>query len=141
MRTRDTATLAELVHPDFEDFYPQSGEITRGLANLQAILTNYPGELQDLGSDRVIGGEDRFISTPIFTVLRVEGSQDIFTGIQQARYPDGSVWFIIVVAELRDGRIFRTESFFAPTFDPPAWRADWVEVRHRPGEEEQAEPG
>ncbi|MDQ2934183.1 MAG: nuclear transport factor 2 family protein [Chloroflexota bacterium] len=133
LNRRDLATLAELLHPDFEDFYPQSGELTRGAANLQAMIANYPGEYQDLGQDRVIGGEDRFISTPLFTVLRVEGSDDVLTGVQRARYPDGSIWFIVVIAELRDGRIYRTQSFWAPTFDPPAWRAQWVELQRPEG--------
>ena len=130
---RDLATLEELVHPEFEDFYPQSGELTRGVRNLQGIIANYPGELEALGRDRVIGGEDRFVRTPMFTVLRVEGSADIFTAVQRARYPDGSVWFIVVISELRDGLIYRTQSFWAPTFDPPAWRAGWVEEQGRPG--------
>ncbi|MDQ2941915.1 MAG: nuclear transport factor 2 family protein [Chloroflexota bacterium] len=134
LNRRDLATLAELLHPEVEDSYPQSGELIRGPANLQAIIANYPGEYQDLGQHRVIGGEDRFISTPMFTVLRVEGSDDVFTGLQQARYPDGSVWFVVLIAELRDGLIYRTQSLWAPTFDPPAWRAQWVELQPRPGE-------
>jgi hypothetical protein len=133
LNSRDVATLAELLHPDFEDHYPQSGEVTRGAANLMALVANYPGEYEDLGRDRVIGGEDRYVSTAMFTVLRVEGSNDVFTGVQRARYPDGSIWIIIVIAELKDGLIYRSQSFWAPTFDPPAWRAQWVEVQGQEG--------
>ena len=133
LNKRDVANLGELLHPDFEDFYPQSGELTHGAANLLALIDNYPGEYEDLGQDRVIGGEERFISTPMFTVLRVEGSGDVFTGVQRARYPDGSLWIIVLIAELRDGLIYRTQSFWAPTFDPPAWRAQWVEVQQPQG--------
>ena len=133
LNEHDMATVLELTHPDFEDFYPQSGELTRGAANLEAILTNYPGALEGLGQDRVIGGEDRYVRSPLFTIIRVEGSEEAFTGIQRAKYPDGSLWYVILVVELRDGLINRTETFFAPTFDPPAWRAQWVESRPRPG--------
>lgn len=133
LNSRDVATLGDLLHPDFEDHYPQSGEVTRGAANLTALITNYPGQYEDLGRDRVIGGEDRYVSTAMFTVLRVEGNDDIFTGVQRARYPDGSVWIIILIAELKDGLIYRTQSFWAPTFDPPAWRAQWVEVEGEQG--------
>ena len=134
LNDRDMATVRELAHPDFEDSYPQSGELTRGAANLEAILTNYPGELQGLGQDRVIGGEDQFVRSPLFTIIRVEGSDDTFTGIQRGRYPDGSIWFVVGVLEVRDGLIYRSQTFFAPTFEPPDWRTPWVEVRPRPGE-------
>jgi len=129
---RDFVTLRALAHPEFEDSYPQSGEVTVGIENLIAIVSNYPGELTHLGSDRILGGEDRFVRTPQFTVIRIEGSGDQFTGIQRARYPDGSVWFVVVVAEMRDGLVYRTESYFAAAFDPPSWRAPYVEVRRPP---------
>jgi hypothetical protein len=131
---RDFVTLRELAHPDFEDFYPQSGELTRGIANLEAMLTNYPGELEGLGTRRIVGGEERFVRSPLFTILRVEGSDDALTGIQRIRYPDGSLWFAVVLCEMRDSLIYRIESYFAPAFDPPEWRAAWVEIRSRPGE-------
>jgi SnoaL-like protein len=129
----DMATARQLMHPDFEDFYPQSGELTRGSANLEAIFSNYPGEMEGLGQDRIVGGEDQFVRSPLFTIIRVEGSEEALTGIQRAKYPDGSVWYIILLVELRDGLIYRTQTFFAPTFEPPAWRARWVEIRPRPG--------
>ena len=133
LQARDLATLRALAHPDFEDFYPQSGEVTRGIENLIAILLNYPGQLESLGRDRVVGGETLFVSAPNFTVLRVDGSGEQFSGVQRARYPDGSLWFIVVVAEVRDGLVYRTESFFAPAFEAPAWRSEWVHIRPRPG--------
>jgi hypothetical protein len=132
IQARDFATLHELAHPDFEDYYPQSGELIRGSDNMEAILTNYPGALEGMGLERIVGGEERFIRSPLFTIIRVEGNDDALTGVQRVRYPDGSIWFAIVLCELRDGLIYRMESFFAPTFDPPAWRAPWVENRSRP---------
>jgi hypothetical protein len=134
VQSRDFAALDELAHPDFEDFFPQSGEVTRGIDNFKAILTNYPGGVEALGRDRIVGGEERWIRTPMFTVLRVEGSEDVFTGVARARYPDGSVWFIVGIGEMRDGRVYRSQTFFAPTFEPPEWRAQWVTRRARPGE-------
>jgi SnoaL-like domain len=129
LNTHDMETVRALAHPDFEDFYPQSGELTRGVANLEAIITNYPGELEGLGRDRIIGGEEKFVRSPLFTIIRVEGNDEVLTGIQRARYPDGSIWFIIVVGELREGKVYRTQSLFAPAFDAPEWRAQWVEIR------------
>ena len=127
---RDLDALDALLHPDFEDFYPQSGERTRGAANLRAIIEHYPGGgWTDEGRDRVVGGEDRWIATPMFTLLR-----DRRHGQYLHRCPEGAlpgrhrVVRRDLIGEIRDGRLWRTQSFWAPTFEPPAWRAAWVEV-------------
>ena len=126
---RDIAALDALVHPDFEDVYPQSGERTRGFANLKAIIENYPGgSLKDQGRERVEGATDRWVTTPTFTVLRIEGTGNVFTGVQRLQYPDGSEWYAVVIGEMRDGKAWRMQSYFAPRFEPPPWRAPWVEV-------------
>jgi hypothetical protein len=125
---RDVGALAAIVHEEFEDFYPQSGERTHGLANLHAIIEHYPGGgYAGQGTERVVGAEDRWVLTPIFTVLRIEGSGDTYTGVSRGRYPDGSDWFIVTIGQIRDGRLWRAETFFAPAFEPPDWRAEWVE--------------
>ena len=129
LNERDQAALDALVHPDFEDLYPQSGERTRGLANLKAIIENYPeGGWTDLGRERVVGAEDRWVTTPTFIVLRIEGTGNVFTGVQRAEYPDGSEWHVVAIGEMRDGKVWRMQTFFAPRFEPPRWRAQWVEV-------------
>ncbi len=134
IQTRDFAALRRLAHPDFQDFYPQSGEATIGVENLIAIMGGYPGGVESLGRDRLLGGEERYVRTPIFTVVRVEGEGDTFTGISRARYPDGSRWMILAVGEVRDGLVFRTESYFAQYFEPAEWRSALVELRPRPGD-------
>lgn len=125
---RDVAALAELVHPDYIEVYPQSGEETHGIDNLRAIIEHYPGGFEDKGTDRVIGSEDRWVLTPAFTLLRIEGAGDNFTGVQRARYPDGSEWYVVSIGEIHDARIWRLQTFFAPAFDPPAWRSAWVNL-------------
>ena len=126
--------LRALAHPGFEDLYPQSGEHTIGVENLIAIIGSYPGGVEPLGRDRIVGGEERFVRTPVFTMIRVAGEGDNFVGISRARYPDGSHWMILNVGEIRDGLVYRTESYFAPYFDPAPWRSGMVEVQPRPGD-------
>lgn len=126
---RDFDTLDALTHPDFEDVYPQSGERVRGAANLRAIIENYPeGGPEDRGRERVEGAEDRWVTTPSFTVLRIEGTGSVFTAVQRAQYPDGSAWHVIVIGEMRDGKAWHMQTYFAPSFEPQGWRAAWVEV-------------
>jgi len=125
---RDGTDLADLTHPDFEETYVQSGERIHGIENLRAIIENFPGGYQDHGADRVIGSEDRWVMTPALTLVRVEGAGDTFTGVSKARYPDGSDWYVIHIGEMRDGRVWRVQAYFAPLFDAPAWRSQWVDV-------------
>jgi hypothetical protein len=134
IQAQDFEALRHLAHPEFEDFYPQSGEATVGVDNLIAIMSGYPGGVEALGRDRLVGGEDRYLRTPIFTVVRIEGEGDTITGISRARYPDGSRWMILAFGEIRDGLVYRTESYFAPYFDPAEWRSALVELRPRPGD-------
>ena len=125
---RDTAALEALLHKDYLETYPQSGEETHGAANLRAIIENYPGGFEGRGRDRVVGSEDRWVVTPAFTLLRIEGAGDTFTSVQKARYPDGSVWHVLSIGEIRDGRVWRVQTFFAPAFEAPAWRSAWVDL-------------
>ena len=126
--TRDLAALTDLVHPDFEDVYPQSGERTRGVANLRALIEHYPGGgYVGSGPERIVGTEDRWAMTPAFTLLRIEGSGDTFTGVSRGSYPDGTEWLIVTIGQIRDRKVWRAETYFAQTFEPPAWRSQWVE--------------
>jgi hypothetical protein len=125
----DARALRDLVHPDFEDAYPQSRERIRGSANLQAIIEHYPGGgYEGGGTDRVVGAEDRWVPTPMFSVMRIEGTGSVFTGVSRVRYPDGTDWLVVNIAEIRDGLVWRVDTFFAPAFEPPTWRSQWVDI-------------
>ena len=125
---RDVAALEGLFDDDFEDVYPQSGEVTRGLANFRSIIEQYPGGgYAGKGTHRLVGTEDRWALTPSFTVVRIEGTGDTFTGVTRSRYPDGTDWHIVTIAQMRNGKLWRAETYFAQTFEAPAWRAAWVE--------------
>jgi hypothetical protein len=119
-----------MLHPDYVDEMPQSGERTVGVENLIGMLQNYPGmdEMRDaMENPQLIGTEDRWVMGPNFRVVQVEGSSDVYTVTGAVRYPDGSYWHMIVIARLKDGLIHRTTSFYAPDFPAPEWRAQWVE--------------
>ena len=123
--------LYELASEDFVQDWPQSGERIRGRENFRAILEHYPGGLEgaeaDASMDRVLGGEDHWIVAPTFTMVRVSGAEDIHTAILKLRYGGGEEWIMIGLFELKDGMIYRATSFFAPTFESPEWRRQWVE--------------
>ena len=125
----DWPRLADYWHADATLEYPQSGERFRGIANIRAQFENYPelgpgsSELQE-----VIGEARAYALTPSYTVIGVDGSGSRGTAIIRVHYPDGSLWYAINVYELRDGRIARSRTFFAPDFDAPEWRAPYREA-------------
>jgi hypothetical protein len=127
----DFDALETMIHPDYVGFYPQSGERIRGFAMLRKQLESYPGGLR--GGDvspnqsRVIGLEERWAISPGYTVLPLAGPER-FTTVARVRYPDESLWWVVTVVELKDDKVFRSEAYFAPDFEPPEWRRDFVEI-------------
>jgi hypothetical protein len=64
----------------------------------------------------------------MFTLLRVEGSGDVYTFFGQAKYPDGLAWHTAALVELREKAVAKVTWIFGAPFDPPEWRAEWVET-------------
>jgi hypothetical protein len=123
----DQETLRALRHEQYIEDWPQSGERIIGAERMAQIHADYPGGLPTGGVERVVGSEDRWVMTPTYTLLRVSGTGDVYTALLRARYADGSDWWIASFLEVRDAKIFRVTTLFAPKMDAPAWRAQWVE--------------
>jgi len=124
----DWDRLGDVLHEDAVFEYPQSGERFRGLANIRAQFENYPDLVPGTSELAEVIGDDAFALTPTYTVIRVEGSGQRGTAVIRVRYPDGSYWWVLNLYELRDGRMSRSRSYFAPDFDPPDWRAPYREA-------------
>lgn len=123
----DWERLPDILHEDAVFEYPQSGEVFRGLANIRAQFENYPN--MDPGTSELaeVIGDETYALTPSYTVIRVEGSGLRGTAVIRIQYPDASYWWAINLFELRDGRIARSRSYFAPDFEAPDWRAPYRE--------------
>lgn len=125
--THDADGLTELRHPDWTAEWPQSGERVRGDANARALDEHWPGGVPEPHTSRVVGSEDRWVITPGYTLQRIVGSGDFWWADGTITYPDGSTWFLALLLELRDGRVYRETVYFAEPFEAQAWRAPWVE--------------
>jgi len=126
----DLDTLDTLRHADYVVELPQSGERTRGIANARAVLEHYPGGLAggQLDTKKLVGSEDRWVATPVGTLLRITGTGDVYTALFTAVYPgERLVWHVAAFIELRDGKIVKETGIFGAPFEAPAWRAQWVE--------------
>ena len=129
IEAKDFDAQVSLFAEDFIEEMPQSGERTRGKANWLAVQRNYPGGVGTVepSSARLVGSEDRWVATPSFTMLRIEGSGDVYTYVGSVLYPNGQTWQMIAVIELRAGQIAKMTTWYAAPFDAPDWRAPFVE--------------
>ena len=132
-RTKDWATVGELVDPEIVVSFPQSGETFRGRDNYVGTLINYPDGLDD--SDFVVvkaheppKPEVHVVSSPIGPpTITVSGGGDTFFVEGVVDYPNGETYHWVGVVTVRNGAISTETWYFARPFDPPEWRAEYVE--------------
>jgi hypothetical protein len=43
------------------------------------------------------------------------------------RLREGQVFSVVLIIELRDGKMWRDTRYYAEPFEAPEWRAQWVE--------------
>jgi SnoaL-like domain len=127
LRVHDSETLSALRHPDWTAEYPQSRERIRGNANERAMMAAFTGGVPEPRVSHVVGAEDRWVVSPMYTIERVVGSGDAWWGDGMVTYPDGAIWCVVALLELRDGLVLRETEYFAEPFAAPAWRAPFVE--------------
>jgi hypothetical protein len=125
---RDWDTLDQLRHSLYVSEWPQSGERILGKANARAIDERYPTARGPLEKKGIHGGDDRWVVTPVGTLLRITGSGDMYSAHFTAAYGDDPrPWHIAAFVELRDGKVVKETIIFGAPLDAPAWRAQWVE--------------
>jgi hypothetical protein len=125
--------LGHVLTEDVVEEYPQSGEVMRGLRNVRAVREQYPGgvprDVIDPTTTLVSATEQQWVMTPMFTLVRVEGTGDVVTAVFRTSYPDGTEWCVTNLFEVRGSKIARNTALFAPVFEAPEWRAPYVESR------------
>jgi hypothetical protein len=115
LKSNDFGRLAELTREvgtdDFTEEWPQSGErLTReNSAKLTEAYADMSGTNPKFSYRRMLGGGDVFV---------IEGTID---------YGDGVPVSYVGIGELRDGKVSRLTEYFANPFEPPAWRANFVD--------------
>ncbi|MDJ0755197.1 MAG: nuclear transport factor 2 family protein [Ardenticatenaceae bacterium] len=110
MGTNDFEAASRWLSEDFELIWPQSGELIRGRANFAALNTHYPahGRWHFTINDLVAEG------------AKVVSDVSVTDGEMTAR--------AITFSTVQDGKISRQVEFWPDPYDPPAWRAEWVEL-------------
>jgi hypothetical protein len=101
----------ETRHDDYVMEMPQSGERIRGRDTMRAFQRSFADNSNPptIHLRRVTVKEGLWI---------VEGVND---------YGEGRVFTIVLILELKDGKIWRDTRYYAEPFDAPRWRAELVE--------------
>jgi ketosteroid isomerase-like protein len=109
MQTNDFRAVGELLHDEYVLEWPQTGEIVRGRENFVAINENFPAA-------------GRWSFTVHRLVADADGVATEVT-VTDGWRTDRAVTF----SEVRDRRISRQTEYWPDPYDPPEWRAPWVE--------------
>ena len=98
-------------HEDYTMEWPQSGERLQGREKMREFTeaqSRPPRRLR-----RVLVREGLWV---------VEGIID---------YGGGRQVYVVLILELRDGKVFRETRYYAEPFEAPEWRAQWFERMER----------
>jgi hypothetical protein len=60
------------------------------------------------------------------TIQRIRGSGDLWVAENVITY-DGKPMHTVNILEFRDGKVSHETIYFGDPWEPPAWRAQWVE--------------
>ena len=105
----DEQLAGEIYADDAVLEYVQSGERIRGKANIIASRQAYPGRPAAFELHRCVGTSDLQV---VELTLRFDGDDP---------HP------VVAIIEFRDAKAVRERIYIAEPWDPPAYRARWVE--------------
>jgi len=104
---KDEIAVAEIYAEDAVLEFPQGRERIRGKANILAFRSAYPASLE-------------------FEMRRTIGSGNLWVNEYVISY-DGKPSYVIGVMEFAESKVIRETVYVTDAWEPPAWRAQWVE--------------
>jgi hypothetical protein len=93
--------------------FPQGRERIRGKADIIAFRSAYPARVT-------------------FDIRRTSGCQDLWVNEYTITYDGERTFHVVGIMEFRDGKVARERIYFGEPWEPPAWRARWVEPMDGP---------
>jgi hypothetical protein len=105
---RSVPESSELYAEDAVLEFPQGGERIRGKAHIIAFRTAYPARVE-------------------FDLRRTVGQGSLWVNEGVIRYDGQRPHHFVGIMEFRGDKVVRETIYFGEPWDPPAWRAQWVE--------------
>jgi hypothetical protein len=106
--TDDIVRASDIYADDAVLEFPQGRERIRGKADIIAFRSAYPARVT-------------------FEIHRTTGRLDLWVNEYTIRYDGEKAFRVVGIMEFRDGKVVRERIYFGEPWDPPAWRAQWVE--------------
>ncbi len=106
--SKDEVRASQIYAEDAVLEFPQSGQRIRGRANIIAFRSAYPADVT-------------------FEMHRTIGRQDLWVNEYTIRYDGQSPHKVAGIMEFRNGQVVRERLYITEPWEPPAWRARWVE--------------
>jgi hypothetical protein len=103
----DTSVMDEVFHDDAVMEWPASRERVVGAANRRAVYSHMP-VLPKVSNRHLFGTGNLWVAEATLT------------------YGD-KPFAAVLIFQLRDGKIAKETGYWAEPFEPPDWRAEWVE--------------
>lgn len=103
----DIPGASEIYADDAVVEWPQGGERLRTKANIIAFRSTYPTRQR-------------------FQLHRTTGCDNLWVNEYTITYDDHQV-FVVGIMEFRDDKVVRERIYFGDAWDPPDWRAQYVE--------------
>ena len=116
IHTNNVDGLLDMLHDDFIEEYPQSGERIRGKQNFQQVYENFQNLPNIKGYNIQVCG-----NTGILEML--------------LDYPDGGIYNACEILTFKDDKIARNTAYFGKPFEAAQWRSEWVEMMGEPTSE------
>jgi SnoaL-like protein len=104
---KDEVAASEIYADDAVLEFPQGRERIRGKANIVAFRSVYPASLE-------------------FEIHRTIGSGNLWVNEYTISY-DGKPSYVVGIMEFSDGLVMRETVYVTDPWQPPEWRAQWVE--------------
>jgi hypothetical protein len=106
-----TELFTNLSAEDYVMEMPQSGERIRGRDNMRAFQRSFADNS----------------NPPTIHLRRVTVREGVWILEGVNDYGEGGVFTVVLILELKDGKIWRDTRYYAEPFEAPQWRADLVE--------------
>ena len=104
---QDIDSIADVVHDDYLEEFPQSGERIRGKENVRKVYESYP-------------------ALPSLIDYSYEVSGDLAV-IEMTLEYYGNRMNVCEIVDFEDGKMKRLRGYFTEPFEAPEWRAHRVE--------------
>jgi hypothetical protein len=101
------AAALEYATDDTVDEFPQSGEVFKGRAALEALTSDYATATG---------------TRPSLALREIRGRGDLWIIESTVDYGNGQTASVVTIVELENGKTRRQTDYFAAPFEAPEWR-------------------